>query len=56
MSLPILTVSKHELILPSTGEEISFRPFLVKEEKILMMSFKVKITVDVVGGLRQIIE
>ena len=31
----ILTVSKHELILPSSGEKISFRPFLVKEEKIM---------------------
>ena len=37
MSLPKLTVMNHELTLPSTGKKITFRPFLVKEEKILMM-------------------
>ena len=43
MSLPKLTVTKHKLKLPSTGEEILYRPFLVKEEKILMMRGGVKI-------------
>ena len=55
MALPILTVSKHELILPSSGEKISFRPFLVKEEKILMTAMQSGDHGDMVGGLRQII-
>lgn len=55
MALPILTVSKHELILPSSGEKISFRPFLVKEEKILMTAMQSGDPADMVGGLRQII-
>jgi hypothetical protein len=35
MALPILETTKYELPLPSTGEKITYRPFLVKEEKIL---------------------
>ena len=35
-TLPTLTTSKYELTLPSSGETIEFRPFLVKEEKILL--------------------
>ena len=38
MALPSLTTSKHELILPSTGEKVQYRPFLVKEEKMLLIA------------------
>ena len=54
MALPILTVSKHELILPSSGEKISFRPFLVKEEKILMTAMQSGDPADMVGA-RQLV-
>ena len=36
MALPILDTPTYELILPSTNKKIKFRPFLVKEHKILM--------------------
>jgi hypothetical protein len=36
MSLPKLNVPTFELKLPSTGETIKYRPFLVKEHKILL--------------------
>ena len=36
MSLPKLQTPSYELILPSTGDKIKFRPFLVKEYKILL--------------------
>jgi hypothetical protein len=36
MSLPKLETPIYELILPSSGEKITFRPFLVKEYKILL--------------------
>lgn len=36
MSLPKLTVPTFELTLPSTGKKIKYRPFLVKEHKILL--------------------
>ena len=38
MALPKLNTPKHELELPSTGEKVKFRPFLVKEQKLLMMA------------------
>jgi len=37
MALPKLDIPTYETILPSTGKPIEFRPFLVKEEKILLM-------------------
>jgi hypothetical protein len=36
MALPKLETPSYELILPSSGEKITFRPFLVKEYKILL--------------------
>jgi len=38
MALPKLNTPEYELELPSTGEKIKFRPFLVKEQKLLMMA------------------
>lgn len=38
MALPKLNTPQYELELPSTGGKIKFRPFLVKEQKILMMA------------------
>jgi len=38
MALPKLTTPEYTLTLPSTGEEIKYRPFLVKEQKLLMIA------------------
>lgn len=38
MALPVLETPKYNLELPSTGEIIEFRPFLVKEQKILLLA------------------
>jgi len=38
MALPKLNTSTYELTLPSTGEQIKYRPFLVKEQKTLMIA------------------
>ena len=40
MALPRLNTPKYKVKLPSTGKEISMRPFLVKEEKILMIALE----------------
>jgi hypothetical protein len=40
MALPKLETPVYELTLPSTGEKISFRPFLVKEYKILLTALE----------------
>ena len=55
MALPIITVMKHELTLPSSGEKLTFRPFLVKEEKILMMALQSGEAKDMVRGLKEIV-
>lgn len=38
MALPKLQTNEYTLTVPSTQEEIKFRPFLVKEQKILMIA------------------
>lgn len=39
MALPVLNdTPKYELTIPSTGKKVKYRPYLVKEEKILMMA------------------
>jgi len=38
MALPQLNTATYELELPSTGETIKYRPFLVKEQKILLLA------------------
>lgn len=40
MPLPIIESPKYETKLPSTGNKLIFRPYLVKEEKILMMAIE----------------
>lgn len=38
MSLPKLNTPSYSVTLPSTGKQIKYRPFLVKEEKILLLA------------------
>ena len=38
MTLPVLNTPNYEMEVPSTGEKVEYRPFLVKEQKILMMA------------------
>ena len=38
MSLPKINTPEYTLVIPSTDEEIKYRPFLVKEEKILLVA------------------
>ena len=38
MALPKVATATYELIIPSTGQKVTYRPFLVKEEKMLMMA------------------
>ncbi len=38
MSIPLIKVPRYQMTLPSTGETVNYRPFLVKEEKLLIMA------------------
>ena len=40
MPLPKIVTPSYELNLPSNGKKISYRPFLVKEEKILILAIE----------------
>ncbi len=40
MPLPKINTPTYELVLPSTGKKIKYRPFLVREEKILIMALE----------------
>jgi hypothetical protein len=56
MTLPILAVPKYELTLPSTGKKIKYRPFLVKEEKILLIAEETSDEYERSQAIGQIIE
>lgn len=40
MALPKLNNARYTTVIPSTGQEVEFRPYLVKEEKILMLALE----------------
>ena len=56
MALPKLTTPTYELEIPSTDEKIKFRPFLVKEEKILMMAMESKSSADITQAVKDIVK
>lgn len=54
--LPKLDVPIFELKLVSTGKNIRFRPFLVKEQKLLLMATQSEDEKDMVRVIRQIVK
>jgi hypothetical protein len=55
MTLPKLDQPTYELVLPSTKERIKYRPFLVKEEKILLMANEGGDSSEQVEAVKQIV-
>ena len=64
MALPVLNeVPKYELTIPSTQEKVLFRPFLVKEQKILLLAYEsknrkqiVQAMLDTIGACAQTVD
>ena len=56
MALPKLEAPVHSLTLPSSGEQIKFRPFLVKEQKLLILAEESKNQDDLYNALKDIID
>jgi len=56
MALPKLTTPTYELEIPSTDAKVKYRPFLVKEEKILMMAMESKSSSDITQAVRDIVQ
>jgi hypothetical protein len=55
MPLPKLQHPIYELQLPSTGQSVKFRPFLVREEKILLMAKQSEDPKETINAIKQII-
>ena len=55
MALPKLNTPTYELEVPSTDEKIKYRPFLVKEEKILLMAMESKDNVQIINAVKDIV-
>lgn len=55
MELPKIDLPTYELKIPSTGDEIKVRPFIVKEEKLLLMAAESKDLNNVVNTTLQVI-
>jgi hypothetical protein len=56
MALPKLDTLTYELTLPSTGEQLKFRPFLVKEQKALMIAQESEDDKQIQDAFAQIID
>ena len=56
MPLPILDVPTYELTLPSTNQDLKYRPFLVREEKILLIAMEGEDESEIVNAVCKIIE
>ena len=55
MALPKLNSPTYELKIPSTGDTVSYRPYLVKEEKILMMAMESNDTEQMMRAVKDVI-
>ena len=55
MALPKLDTPVYNLELPSTGKSLKYRPFLVKEQKILMMAEESKNENEIYNAMKNII-
>jgi len=56
MALPKLNAPTHTLVLPSSGEEVKYRPFLVKEQKLLLMAQQNEDSKEIADAMVKVID
>jgi len=56
MPLPKIATPTYELELPSTGETVKYRPFLVKEEKLLVIALESEDTKQITTAIKTVIK
>tara|TARA_B100001029_G_scaffold108376_1_gene89469 strand:+ start:1075 stop:1794 length:720 start_codon:yes stop_codon:yes gene_type:complete len=56
MPLPKISTPSYELVLPSSKKKIKFRPFLVKEEKILILAMESEDTQQIASAVKDVIK
>jgi len=55
MALPKIETPKYELTIPSTSEKVTYRPYLVKEEKVLMMAMESDDNQQMARALKEVV-
>ena len=55
MTLPTMNIPTYELEVPSTKKKLAYRPFLVKEEKILLMAMEEEKETQLNRALKQVV-
>jgi hypothetical protein len=56
MPLPTIATPTYELELPSSGQTIKYRPFLVKEEKLLVLALESESTKDISTAIKTVLK
>ena len=56
MPLPKITAPTYELVLPSSGRKIRYRPFLVKEEKLLIIAMESEDTKQITEAVKNVLK
>ena len=56
MPLPTIVTPTYELELPSTGKKVKYRPFLVKEEKLLVLALETESTKDITTAIKNVLK
>jgi len=56
MPLPKIVTPTYELELPSSGETITYRPFLVKEEKLLVLAMESEDTKSITRAIKEVLK
>jgi uncharacterized lipoprotein YehR (DUF1307 family) len=55
MTLPIVETPRYELTLPSTDKVVQYRPFLVKEEKVLLVAMESNNNNQIINATKEIL-
>ena len=56
MPLPKISTPTYELELPSSGQTIQYRPFLVREEKLLVIAMESEDTKQITNAIKTVIK
>ncbi len=56
MPLPKIATPTYELVLPSTGKTVKYRPFLVKEEKVLVIALESEDTKQITTAIKSVLK
>ena len=56
MPLPKITAQTYELVLPSSGRKVRYRPFLLKEEKLLIIAMESEDTKQITEAVKNVLK